>query len=207
MNINEMHEFFVTLKNEGQAVYFAPEEIDRALNAASDDKFNEFKQEFERTSRIADEMRNFKTSATINLTSGAGDLPANYRYRTNARTATNKIVTIVPDSEFVALLDDPIDAPDTDHPVMRIIEGVEVRPTTLASVVLYYLKSPATMVFGYTTDGDGNNVYNAGTSTDCNWPVDSHTDILRRACKYLGIPLGDQALVTLESFTKQTERA
>lgn len=207
MTINEMHERILTLKNEGQAVYFAPEEIDRALNDASDDKFIEELQLFEATSKISDSLRNFKTSATINLTSGIGTLPAGYRIRTNARTTTNKKVTIVPESEFVELLDDPIDAPDTNHPIMCIRSNVEVRPTTLASVVLYYLKEPEYMVFEYTTDGDGNNIYDAGGSTDCDWPEECHIDIVRRACKYLGIPLGDQALVTLESFTKQTERA
>lgn len=199
-----MHDMIDTLKNEGQTGYHTPEEIDRALNNASDDKFNSEKKVFEATGFISDNIRTFKTKATVSLTSGSGALPSDYSYRTGASTTGNLPVEILSEGEWVNKINDPIDPPSTTRPIMAIRSTIDVLPITLTSVVLYYLKRPATMVFGYTVT-DGENVYNSGTSTNCDFPVDCHVDIVLRACVYLGIPLRDQDLIRLKAYKTQTE--
>lgn len=204
MTIKDMHDMIDTLKNEGQTGYHTPEEIDRALNNASDDKFNSEKKVFEATGFISDNIRTFKTKATVSLTSGSGALPSDYSYRTGASTTGNLPVEILSEGEWVNKINDPIDPPSTTRPIMAIRSTIDVLPITLTSVVLYYLKRPATMVFGYTVT-DGENVYNSGTSTNCDFPVDCHVDIVLRACVYLGIPLRDQDLIRLKAYKTQTE--
>jgi len=78
MNINEMRERILTLKRQGQGGYHSPEEIDRFLNDASNDKFNEEKRLFELNGYISDNLSNFKTRATVTLIAGLGDKPSDY---------------------------------------------------------------------------------------------------------------------------------
>ena len=205
MTISQMYDFVVWLKNQGQGGYHSPEEIVRAFNSAAEDKFNEEVKQFEATETISSNLRNFKQKATVTLTAGSGSLPADYKYATNAATTTDKRIEIVPEAEWIDRINDPIDAPDADNPICAIRNAIEVRPTSLASMHLYYLKNPVTMTISYTEDGDGNVTVTGGT--DCDFPSVVHTDIVRRACVYLGIPLNDEGLVRLETLKKQTENA
>jgi hypothetical protein len=207
MTIQRFHDIIKLLKNDTQSGYHSPEEIDNALNSASDDKFNEEKKAFEGNSNISDNLHPFKTSASVVMSAGLGDLPANYAYRTNASASSDTIpVTIVPESEWLTVINDPIDTPTTSKPVITIRNQVQVFPAAVTPIKLYYLKKPATMVFGYTVS-DEDYVYDSGTSTQCDWPSDCHMDIIRRAAVYLGIPLDDESLVRLEAYKKQTENA
>ena len=201
-----MYDFIVWLKNQGQGGFHSPEEIVRALNSASDDKFLEGRPVFEKNESVSSDFRNFKTIATVTLTSGLGDLPADYVQATNASTSGDLKIDIVPESEWIERINDPIDVPSLTKPICAIREQIEVRPITLPTMKLYHLKRPATMIFNYTDDDEGNVTFDASGSVDCDWATPtSHTDIVRRACVYLGIPLNDQGLVRLESFKKQTE--
>lgn len=196
------------LASEGQGGWMPPNEVERALNLGSTDKFNEERRMFEKTGHISDNFRMFKKVQVLNLTSGVDDLPANYGYRTNAAvTSTMKKVDIVPDSEWIARINDPIDPPTESRPIMSIGEEgkVQVRPTTIPQVSLYYLRRPVDMVIDFTEDGNGDITINQGASTDCDWPVECHNDILLRALSYLGVPLSDELMIKLKTLKKQTE--
>lgn len=205
MTINEFHQRIITLKRQGQGGYHTREEIDRWLNDASNDKYNEEKRLFERDGYISDNLGNFKTSDVRALTAGFGALPTDYDYRTNASTTSGLKVEIVPIGEWIERINDPIDVPSATRPICLLSDEIEVRPTSLSAITLYYLKRPATMVFGYTTDAEGNTIYDAGTSTQCNWPISCHVDILLRALGYAGVPLTDDLMMKLKMFKKQTE--
>lgn len=210
MTINEVHERFITLKRQGQGAYHTREEIDRFLNDASNDKYNEEKRLFELNGYISDNLHNFKKSDTVTFTAGFGDLPADYDYRTNAATivtppALPQKVEIVPEGEWIERINDPISVPSATDPVCAIRNQVEIYPATVASMKLYYLKRPATMVFGYTEDGDGNTIYDSGTSTQPDWPPTSIPDVILRALSYAGISLPDQVMMQGKSLKKSTE--
>jgi len=197
MTINEMHERFITLKRQGQGAFHSREEIDRFLNDASNDKYNEEKRLFELNGYISDNLHNFKKSATVTFTAGLGDLPADYDYRTNASTTATppKKVEIVPEGEWIERINDPIEPPSATLPICAIREQVQIYPASVASMKLYYLKRPTTMVFGYDTDGDGNTTYDAGSSVDPDWPDGAVPDVLKRALKYAGVSLPDQVMM------------
>lgn len=211
MDINEMHERFLTLKRQGQGAYHSREEIDRFLNDASNDKFTDEKKLFEANGYISDNLRNFKKSGTITFTAGLGDLPANYAYRTNAATivtppALPQRVEIVPEGEWIERINDPIAVPSATDPICAIREQIQIYPASIASMTLYYLEKPATMVFGYTTDGDGNTIYDSGTSTDCDWPEDAQVSIILMALTYAGVSLPDDIMMKFFGFKKATEK-
>jgi len=195
MTISEIHERFLTLKRQGQGAYHTREEIDRFLNDASMDKFNEEKRLFEVNSFISDNLRNFNKAANITITAGVGSLPTDYDYRTNAATSGFKKLEIVPQGELIERINDPIAAPSIEYPICSISEQIYLSPISVTLITLYYLKKPAIMVFGYTEDLDGNTIYNSGTSTDPDWPDSCMPDIIRRALKYAGVSLPDQVMM------------
>lgn len=205
MNINEMRERILTLKRQGQGGYHSPEEIDRFLNDASNDKFNEEKRLFELNGYISDNLSNFKTRATVTLIAGLGDKPSDYDYRTNASTIAGLKIEIVPEGEWIERLADPIAIVSATRPICAIREQIQISPSSLASMTLYYLKRPATMVFGYTEDGDGNEIYDAGSSTDSDWPISCHTDLILRALSYAGVSLPDKVMMEGKQFKKVME--
>jgi len=61
------------------------------------------------------------------------------------------------------------------------------------------------MVFGYTEDGDGNEIYDAGSSTDSDWPISCHTDLILRALSYAGVSLPDKVMMEGKQFKKVME--
>ncbi len=205
MTIGEMHDMMMDIINQGQGGYFPPEVRDRALNSASSDKFGEEKQLFESTQKISGDLGSFKTPGTITFTAGFGSLPDGYDYATNASTINNKKVEIVPDSEWVDRINDPFDIPTVTAPICAIRDQIQIMPDTVASMYLYYLRFPATMEFVYSEDSEGNITPNPGSSTDCDWPVSAHVDIVLRALVYLGVPLSDELSIRLKTLKKQTE--
>ena len=203
MNINEMHQRIIFLKRQGQGAYHTREDIDRALNDGSNDAYNEEKRLFEMNGFISDNLSNFKTSAIVTFTAGFGAKPANYDYRTNAATSVK--VEIVPEGEWVERLNDPVDVVSVTRPICAIRDQIEIVPSSITTMKLYYLKRPATMVFGYTEDGDGNTIYNSGASTDSDWPASTHMSIILRALTYLGVSMTDDLLMKFDQYKHTTE--
>lgn len=207
MTINEMHQSFITLSRQGQGAYRSREEIDKFLNDGSKNKYNEEKRQFEMNGYISDELHNFKTSSTITFSAGFGLLPAGYDYRTNAATTATppKKVEIVPEGEWIERINDPIEVPSVTLPICAVRDQVQIYPSSVSNMTLYYLKKPVNMVFGYTEDGDGNTIYNPGTSVDPDWPDSACPDVVLRALVYAGVALPDQTMIQAKSIKKNVE--
>lgn len=194
------------LSSEGQSGWMPPNEVARALNLASADKFNEEKRAFEATSFISDNLRKFKRTSDRPVSAGSATLPDDYGFRTSMSvTSSGKNVDIVPDSEWNSRINDPIAPPTSDRPIASIGPSITVVPASLPSVTLKYLKKPIVMVIDFTEDGNGDITINQGSSTDSDWPDECDTDLILRALVYLGVPLSNDLLVKLKSFKKQTE--
>lgn len=204
MTIGQMHDFINLLKNQGQGGYHSPEEIDRALNSGSSDKFGEEKQEFERTQKISGDLANFKKVASVVISAGYGPLPADYDYATGATTNAGLPIDIVPESEWPTRLNDPVAPPIATYPIMAIRDQIQVEPT-LTPIKLYYLRQPVDVEYVY-SDSGGDITPNPGASTNSDWPINCHVDIVLRALVYLGVPLSEDVLIKLKSFKKQTEQ-
>jgi len=203
LTIQDMHDMIGWIKNQYQSGEQEPEQIDRALNSASTDKFNEEKRLFEKSGYISGNLRKFKTSASITIAAGLGSLPADYEYATNA-SYNDVEVEIIPEGEWVNRKTDPIDTPSSAYPICAIRDQVEIFPAALTPLKLYYLRRPATMVFGYTPSGN-DYIYDSGSSVSCDWPASCHVDIVLRAMPYLGLPLNDDMMVKLKNYKKTTE--
>lgn len=86
MFIEDLHEFINLLKNQGQARYYNPEDIDMALNRAQLDLFREYYKMFEDTQEISDSLIPFKKEFTYAAPASTQSLPADYAHLTYAST-------------------------------------------------------------------------------------------------------------------------
>ncbi len=86
MFIEDLHDFINLLKNQGQARYYSPEDIDLALNRAQLDLFREYYKLFEDTQEISDSLMPFKKSFIYNVPADSQSLPSDYAHLTYAST-------------------------------------------------------------------------------------------------------------------------
>ena len=146
--------------------------------------------------QITDSLLPFKETATIALVSGTGTLPADYRHLLTANV--NGAVTpldIVTELEFNERVNNAITEPTTSYPILVLRDGeVEVRPTSIASIDVVYIKEPTIPVLALTTT-NGVQVNDAGSTVELEWGVEHHVDIMRGILEYIGVSIGAQDIV------------
>lgn len=224
MRIDKLHNDIQLLARKSGHLYLEPEDIDAAINRASLDKFKKYfglpedyqpgrpvpKIAYEQTKKVSDAMRVFKVKASlVPDVNGKVTIPANYVHTSMIAyqpTAGGEEVEVkeVDDARWVSRINRITSAPSLDLPVCNFqATEIEVRPKTLPNIKLTYLKLPTTAAWGYTVDADGNHTFNAGTSTDLDWPEIEDTDILAGAISYLGLAIEDGDMVSYGEMRKQ----
>lgn len=76
---------------------------------------------------------------------------------------------------------------------------IEVKPSNLSSVKVYYLSKPVAGVFNY-SNSNGNIVYSASGSTDLDWDEKAFGPLVSRALTYMGISAQDPLIAQTESL-------
>ncbi len=210
MFVEDIHNFIMFLKNQGQSQWFPPEEIMAALNRAQTDKYNFEYKRFEDTQEITDAFRPFKKTKDIVFADDKWLLPTDYFHATNISSLISgeeykgKLYT---DGEWLDVKQSTLLPAEAEHIKARIINGeLEILPTTgIATVRLYYLKKYVHAVYAY-EQIDEKITFKEQGSVDPEWPELEHNDLIIRTLKYLGIPLHDNLFIQAEQFTKQSTK-
>lgn len=80
--------------------------------------------------------------------------------------------------------------PIATNPIYLIEElGFRFYPTTLGNAKLNYVRTPPTIVWAYTLDGNGRPVYDPVNSVDCVFYETDQLDIISRALAMVGVSL------------------
>lgn len=136
---------------------------------------------------------------------GVATLPVNVEYvdevtkvyiigASAAPSSQQVSVKWVPFNKVADYNDSTIDTPTSKYPIYTDApSAIWVWPTDTPSVFLSYLKTPLTVVWGYTLVA-GRPVYNPFTSQDFEWDILQKRDLVSRICKYLGLSIRDQDL-------------
>lgn len=153
------------------------------------------RQAWQLTQKITDDMRRFMWIMGIDGPQlqidrhGIATLPSNYVRESSISYDLGDTVDcvteegwvpveVVTDAVWADRLNSSIKYPDREYPICRFKGNqAEFRPKNLRSVNLTYLRLPNDAVLGYTIDDNNDIVYNPATSTDFEWPVDTHTDL------------------------------
>lgn len=162
---------------------------------------------WESNASISDSLRKFKTTATITLTAGSGNLPDDYFRRSSVMYGTVK-VNVITDEELAEIQYNPIEAPSTTYPVCVINDTtINVYPTSIASVTLTYLKKSidGTQPELVLKKENGIAVYDSVNSTELLWGDEDYGNILTIMLKYIGIKDRDQFITSYMASTEQNE--
>jgi hypothetical protein len=85
--------------------------------------------------------------------------------------------------------------PIATNPIYMIEElGFRFYPTTLGNAKLNYVRTPPTIVWAYTLDGNGRPVYDPINSVDCVFYETDQLDIISRALAMVGVSLDSNGI-------------
>lgn len=127
---------------------------------------------------------------TINAITGIASYPADYAAQ-DAMTygQYNRRVKYIQQDRLDTHLNSRIN-PISTHPVyLQIDNGLQFYPVNLGTANFSYIRQPATINWGSTTDIYGRKIYDPGTSTDPEWYDLDMLDIIVRALAMIGVNL------------------
>lgn len=197
------------LVRENQNARFSPKEFSRAYSLSQNQVFDKYLGRITiaphialgQNERIAERLKPFKvTDATVSVSSQIATYPAGFQAITNmANPATGLNIQYIDDSKLRARLKSVIDPIAEANPAVftNTATGWKIWPATITSVQVSYYKLPAAVVWNFTVDGNGRQVYNPSGSVHPLWDDVSNKEIIGRTVRELGISLKDQAMVQI----------
>ena len=113
-------------------------------------------------------------------------------------------IDLVIDSEWINKQKSKFLPITESDPIARVYgRSLEVLPKTIAPII-YYLKRPTIGVWAYTTSGDGySTIFDAGNSTDIDFPEIAHNEIIEKVMSLLGVNLRDGVMTQFEQMIKR----
>lgn len=203
--IDYIHRLIAFLRKSPQGRYFSPEEIDDAVNNAQIKLFNELLFSFEVNQESTDALEVFKTKVLLPLVSGKASLPADYRKAANHSLVVGGAevpAKLIPDSNWVDAISSEGCPPTDEYPICRIADGeIEFKTTGDDQAYLYYLRYPVDTEWAYTLNADGRTLdYDAGNSTDTEFPKFLYPRLIEKTLSYLGLAAQEEDLKQYEAL-------
>ena len=153
--------------------------------------------------KIQHKIDPFFAQADITLSSGVGTLPTDL-YRTISISVSNKTLELekVNKKTLSYLLSSPLTKPTTSFPVYyQRATDIIVEPAltdgswTLGNLKLEYIKTPADVVWAYTSSGIGVLTYNSSGSVDFTLHESDRVQLVLGILKYAGLVIEDPAVI------------
>jgi hypothetical protein len=222
LNINDYYTTVQALLNEYRMDYASPDEFNKFAALAGQSLWNDLTGPAEQMqynhplprvgqlySRTVDEvLAPFHKSYPFSL-DGTVDVitkPSDFGRRIAIISSDGKVrFSYVQSNRVVSRLNDPIDPVDQDNPIYTDMgSDYEIYPTawTAKSFVLTYYSIPIPPKWAYAVNGDGEPVYNPGSSKNYEWHDDMFNNLVMRILGYFGINLNEQQLVAYSAQNK-----
>jgi len=143
----------------------------------------------------------FTIPITLTITSGFSDWPSDFIYQVALRINGAKVTYFNKDERW-AIEDSVIDPPSISDncyyytEYMSATDGIcgqyEFLPNTATTANLDYVASCTDVVWAYTFDGNGRQVYDPANSIQPKWNQNTIIEITKRTLKSLGVSYKDQ---------------
>jgi hypothetical protein len=195
------------LNAKGLGKYYSPDQIVQEVHTESLNIWKKYVQEFERTQIISVFLEPLRGKQTVALTAGAGTLvAAKGQYKTAVMIPTTDVkVTQTDVGHWSDAVNDSVRVPSAIYPICRIDNAdIIVRPTTIASVDVHYIKKPTRPVYSFNMVDD-DYVYDDSSSVDFEWNEELHDDIMNRVLGNLGFTQREAAAVQYSNMEMQKE--
>jgi len=148
---------------------------------------------------ILTKLTPFTTTASLTITSGDADKPTDFVYRLAFRINGYDCFKINHNqiANVNAGVIDPPSITDNKYFFVEYEDYFYILPHSLPTVAittaeLDYLTQPVDVVWGFTYDSDGRQVYNAGTSTQPQWMMNEIVEITKRTLASFGVSYKDK---------------
>jgi len=143
---------------------------------------------------ILTKLAPFTKTATLAITSGSATKPTGLLYRLALRTNDFDIVFINHGqiSEVKKSVIDPPSVADNMYYAYEIENTYKFLPSTISTAEINYIGDVTNIVWGYTLDGNGRQVYSSGASTQSLWDDVSNMEITKRMLQDIGLSLKDR---------------
>lgn len=151
---------------------------------------------------ILTKLTPFTRSSTLSISSGIVAKPDGFIYRLSL-TIGGYLVELINHDQVPAVNNSAIDPPSVTTNTYYCTEytsdvnNIPVQfysflPNTVTTATLKYIKAPVKVKWGYTTDGDGRQIYNSGDSVQPEWDDISCMEIVKRMLRNTGVSLKDK---------------
>jgi len=169
--------------------------------------------------KIKDKIDPFCAQDTITLTSGIGSLPSASSGTYNVAgvyniinvSSTDSLTQIerIDKSKLSFLLSSPLTAPSTTFPMYYVsADSIYVYPTTLSSVSMYYIGTPADPIWSSQVDTTsfGTPIYTYSISGSVNFTLhpSDEVDLILGILQYFGITIKDPLVIQSAMQEKQS---
>lgn len=192
---------------KGYGKTYSPEEVIEEVHTESLNIWKKYIKEFEKTQEISVYMEPLRGKETVALTSGAGTLVTSKgQYKAGIMIPTTDVkVTHIDVGHWANAVNDVVRVPSAEYPICRVDFGsIVVRPITLASVDVHFIKQPTRPVYAYTVI-DEEYIYDDSSSIDFEWPVQVHDEIANRVLGNLGYSQREGEAIQYSNMEQQKE--
>lgn len=194
------------LLNKNNSQYISPSEMDRFINLASQDYFNELagsktaaKVVYGRN-RILDRRLNpFRDAKDVTIVANIGAKPEGMELLLSVSCVVSgktRPFRQLDEQRIDKSFDNPLASPIAEDPVItELASSFEVHPDSVEKIHVKFLKSPAKAKWGFTKPNARNPVYDPETSVNLEWDESEKPQLVMRVANYLGLDTRDQPVV------------
>lgn len=218
-SVDYVYQYSLKLIRKNQAGGLSATEFQFLWNDAQRSYFDDLLGRFQRQSvgksgintglieneTIMTKLTPFTLNTSISISSGLGAKPDGFIYTLALRINGTKVFQIDHDTIW-AVNDDVIDPPsiaDDSYYYTEYGNNYSFLPNTVTTADLDYIKSPVDVVWGFTFDVNGRQVYDPTTSVQPEWDDSSCIEISKRALTSYGVTFKD---ADFENFGKSVQR-
>lgn len=145
---------------------------------------------------ILQKLTPFTKSSTLAVSAVNGQVnkPADFLFELGLRVGVYDVYKITKDQvpEVLSSVIDPPSTADGAYYATDYQNYYQFYPIASYNALLDYIATPIDVVWGYTFDADGREVYNAATSVQPQWDDNSCREITKRMLTNLGVSFKDQ---------------
>jgi len=155
---------------------------------------------------ILQKLSPFIKNTTLSVVSGIANKPSGFVYRLALRVGNDDVIKLN-HGQIGNVLNSVIDPPSNDDKHYYVVEYegyFAFMPESITSVKLDYVTVPTNVVWGYTIDVNGRQVYNAASSVQPIWDDNSCREITKRMLANLGVSFKDADFLNFGKSVQMT---
>lgn len=217
INVNTVYTTVLSILNKEQRGYLTPDEFNKIGTQVQLEIFEKFFEDYNqyirmpktdvefasRMDRIEQEFQIFEKIGIGTYSSEQYAAPSDlHRFGSAFWTVgtTRPEIAVVSERDYQQQILSPILQPSNNFPIATYKDNkLKVYPFAAAAVnkdvEFNYIRKPADVVWGFTTNAVGAYIYNAGTSTDFEISDMQQTEVILEILKYAGIVIRDPQII------------